>query len=409
MTLRPLIVRWLFRSSIFARLFHTSNHLFTFLILLLLLLLVVIPLQILILQAVSNNLDARSAFSGPCLSKNSEDRPECPDSRIGFYLFSRAPDSNITCNRVEVSIWDSNLVNLEGFNPSRPTKIIIHGYNSDMNLSSLIQLREEYLSENSTIEVNVISMDWSILASGPCYPQAVAHVPHVGNCLAHFVQLLRSEGSEDIHIIGFSLGAHVPAFAANHLRILGYVLPRITGLDPAMPLFITVDKDKKLDKSDADFVDVFHTNGLVQGKVERSGHIDIYMNGGLDQPGCWSLGCNHERAVWYFAESVNSEIGFWGWHCEGPMDYVLGLCPSGSPFVLVGEHADRGSSGSFVVRTMSDSPFAMEQIQVREEDFEEVGSIASDGMSWLVMESDTFLKFVLLLILKRLTLPEGIT
>lgn len=67
-------------------------------------------------------------------------------------------------------------------------------------------------------------------------------------------------------------------------------LPSIVGLDPAMPLFITASRANKLDESDARFVDVIHTNALLQGKIERCGHADFYMNGGVVQPGCFSSG-----------------------------------------------------------------------------------------------------------------------
>lgn len=82
------------------------------------------------------------------------------------------------------------------------------------------------------------------------------------------------------------LGAHVTSFVANNIR--PYKLPRITGLDPAMPGFITADNENKLDKSDAKFVDVIHTNAFVQGQVQESGHVDFYVNGGTIQPGCWA-------------------------------------------------------------------------------------------------------------------------
>lgn len=58
------------------------------------------------------------------------------------------------------------------------------------------------------------------------------------------------------------------------------------GLDPAMPLFVTSNLERKLDSSDAIFVDVLHTNALFKGKLEPSGHVDFYANGGLTQPGC---------------------------------------------------------------------------------------------------------------------------
>lgn len=73
---------------------------------------------------------------------------------------------------------------------------------------------------------------------------------------------------------------------ANNLR--PQKLSRITGLDPAMPGFAFVSDENKLDPSDANFVDIIHTNAFLQGKVERCGHVDFYMNGGVLQPGCWA-------------------------------------------------------------------------------------------------------------------------
>lgn len=53
-----------------------------------------------------------------------------------------------------------------------------------------------------------------------------------------------------------------------------------------MPLFWGSDPREKLDKGDAKFVDVIHTNVLVKGKLEPCGHVDFYCNGGKNQPGC---------------------------------------------------------------------------------------------------------------------------
>lgn len=153
-------------------------------------------------------------------------------------------------------------------------------------------------------------MDWSILAPGPCYPSAAHNARHAGKCIAQLIDRIRDAGCNNVHLIGFSLGAHVANFAANNLK--DFKLPRITGvymccpkrntrklthinlfligLDPAMPLFITAPAADKLDPSDAHFVDVIHTNALVQGKIERCGHVDFYMNGGILQPGCRNSG-----------------------------------------------------------------------------------------------------------------------
>lgn len=72
-----------------------------------------------------------------------------------------------------------------------------------------------------------------------------------------------------------------------------------------MPLFVTADADNKLDSSDAEFVDVFHTNALVQGKIEQCGHVDFYLNGGVYQPGCLQAGTNHifQCSQWVIVQS----------------------------------------------------------------------------------------------------------
>lgn len=64
-------------------------------------------------------------------------------------------------------------------------------------------------------------------------------------------------------------------------------IPRITGLDPAGPGFPMEKARKRLDKSDAEFVDIYYTNRYTAGDIEHQvGHVDVYINGGKKQPGC---------------------------------------------------------------------------------------------------------------------------
>ena len=68
----------------------------------------------------------------------------------------------------------------------------------------------------------------------------------------------------------------------------------LSGLDPAGPLFEGYDGKVRLDKSDADYVDVIHSNGesLIVGGFgtwEPIGHADFYPNGGRAQRGCHHL------------------------------------------------------------------------------------------------------------------------
>lgn len=66
---------------------------------------------------------------------------------------------------------------------------------------------------------------------------------------------------------------------------------------------------------------VIHTDVLRRGVLVPSGHADYYANGGLNQPGCYEQtalspgSCNHIRAPEYYAESIYSDKGFWGFRC----------------------------------------------------------------------------------------------
>lgn len=51
--------------------------------------------------------------------------------------------------------------------------------------------------------------------------------------------------------------------------------------------------------------------------------------------------CNHARAPAYYAESIGSTVGFWGFRCNDWKDWALGFCsPSNSKnYALMGMHA----------------------------------------------------------------------
>ncbi|XP_057670438.1 lipase member H-A-like [Diorhabda carinulata] len=283
--------------------------------------------------------------------------PVCPDPDVTFFLFTKENPEYPVPILVGSSRLVSNL-NSTLFDATKPTKIIIHGYNSNMNISALVEIRNEYLR---TKDFNIFTVDWSPLNQSPCYLGAVINIRHVGTCTAQLVERLLELGNTDIHVLGFSLGAHVTNYMAIALR--PYRVPRITGLDPALPGFTTWDLDSKLDKTDAEFVDVYHTNAFFQGKVEESGHVDFYVNGGVFQPGCWAqiryFACNHHRAPLYYAESINTVKGFYGWPCPSYFDYLLGRCLPKDPQILIGEYIAKGVQGVYLVITESVSPFAV--------------------------------------------------
>lgn len=78
------------------------------------------------------------------------------------------------------------------------------------------------------------------------------------------------------------------------------------GLDPAAPYYFDTHIDVRLDQSDAEFVDVIHTNAPFVGTITRSGHLDFWPNGGLLQRGCEPSKGMHKISAFLFRISVSN-------------------------------------------------------------------------------------------------------
>lgn len=298
--------------------------------------------------------EARIAKIGNCLFVWKE---PCNSQLIKFYLYTR--DGTMPGREEYVEFRDNGQNNLTDshFNPKKKSVVIIHGYTDTPKLNSIQYIKNEYLRSG---DVNVWFFDWSILVEEPCYFPGVFNVKYAGQCLASFVKAL-GKPKDNLHVIGFSLGGHVAGLAANYLR--PYTIPRITGLDPAMPLFVGYGSQKRLSPDDGKFVDVYHTNAFLQGTFLPLGHVDFFINGGITQPGCGqlfaSLECSHQRAPWYFAESINSKTGFWGWVCDNLFEDYFKSCKKTTPFYEMGEHVNQTARGLVYVETNAEWPFAM--------------------------------------------------
>ncbi|XP_012534654.1 pancreatic triacylglycerol lipase [Monomorium pharaonis] len=249
------------------------------------------------------------------------------------------------------------------FNESRPTKFIVHGFSDTGNEGWIRDLIDAYLLHQ---DVNVIVVGWGILASD-AYPVAAKNTRLVGEYLGQFLDFLSRDSNleyKDVHISGLSLGSYVAGFAgAYHDGRVG----RITGLDPASPLFETnssiVDPEHRLDPTDAQFVDVIHTSGPVFGFSAPLGHADFYPNNGkIPQPGC-TFGptityCSHSRAHQLMTESIGSTVGFKARMCDSWEKYKDQFCDY-NPVVLMGEYASTSLRGKFYLTTNDASPFAL--------------------------------------------------
>ncbi|XP_054260508.1 uncharacterized protein LOC128985151 [Macrosteles quadrilineatus] len=284
------------------------------------------------------------------------------NSDILYYLYSREDDPPAVLNGSFRSLP-------QGYDETLPLKVLIHGFAGRILTDPTSDIRKEYMKAGG---YNVLAVDWGRLALLPCYPSATLNTIEVGRCLGELLlRMSPTHPPSQLHIIGFSLGAHIAAFTANYVQAhSGQRVARITGLDPALPFFATLKDSWKLDKEDAIFVDVIHTNTGLFGKIEPTGHIDFYVNDGTLQPGCTEHRnpplCSHMLANTYFAESITSTVGFYGTSCPNYFQYTLGWCPLTNKYhpaarsrILMGEKVIFGARGLYIVQTGSAPPYAL--------------------------------------------------
>lgn len=289
--------------------------------------------------------------------------PESP-TEIGviYQLFTRKNrDSPQTLTT------NTNVIRSSNFNGNKATKFIIHGYQDNTTNPWVTNMKDAILQRE---DANVITLDWSKGANQANYAQAVANTRVVGALLSLLMNTLDTVANGSslarMHLIGHSLGAHVAGYAGE--RTLG--TGRITGLDPAGPLFNRANPMVRLDPSDALFVDVIHTNADGFGIKSSVGHVDFYPNGGKRQPGCLEymltelfngrfeqmfdgVACSHMRVLTLFTESINSNCQFPSYPCK--------WCTTcGKGCANMGYDAPQGNPrGDYFLSTNSQHPFCI--------------------------------------------------
>ncbi|XP_061470316.1 endothelial lipase [Rhineura floridana] len=233
------------------------------------------------------------------------------------------------------------------FNVSAKSFFIIHGWTMSGMFETWLGSLVSALQEREK-DANVVVVDWLALAH-QLYTDAVNYTRVVGKEVAKLLNWLQEKEHfqlQNVHLIGYSLGAHVAGYTGNYAR---GTIGRITGLDPAGPMFEGVDPNRRLSPDDADFVDVLHTYtretlGISIGIQMPVGHIDIYPNGGDVQPGCslsdvlgalayGNIGdvvrCEHERSVHLFVDSlVNKDKQSFAFQCTDSSRFRKGICLS---------------------------------------------------------------------------------
>ncbi|KAK3910903.1 Pancreatic lipase-related protein 2 [Frankliniella fusca] len=289
-----------------------------------------------------------SALNNPL--KRLPQSPESVDTK--FWLMTRSNQTH-TPQRLRYGDGLRSLL-ASDFDPGKTTRVLIHGFKGSAHDDGALAGAAAFLKME---DVNMVMVDWEKGASSP-YTTAAANTELIGRQVGLLLLDMMSVGAppDSIHVVGFSLGAHVAGCAGQVVKNRGRMIGRISGLDPASPLFrrqLLREAAQKLDAGDARFVDVIHTDGGALwtdgfGLPGALGHVDYFPNGGRQQPGCTdprasvvvshfegvvnsTTVCSHARAWSLFLETIATpkpgQCQFQGYPCpQGITAFQQGLC-----------------------------------------------------------------------------------
>uniref|UniRef100_A0A4X1T2T5 Phospholipase A1 member A n=1 Tax=Sus scrofa TaxID=9823 RepID=A0A4X1T2T5_PIG len=236
-------------------------------------------------------------------------------------------------------VEESSDIQNSGFNATLGTKLVIHGFRALGTKPSWI---DEFIGALlRAADANVIAVDW-VYGSTGVYFSAVENVVKLGLEISRFLSKLLVLGVSEssIHIIGVSLGAHVGGMVGHFYK---GQLGRITGLDPAGPEYTRASLEERLDSGDALFVEAIHTDTDNLGIRIPVGHVDYFVNGGQDQPGCPTfihagysyLICDHMRAVHLYVSALENSCPLMAFPCTSYKAFLAGHClDCFNPFLL---------------------------------------------------------------------------
>ncbi|XP_060807404.1 pancreatic lipase-related protein 2-like [Amyelois transitella] len=243
------------------------------------------------------------------------------------------------------------------YTPDEKLFIYIHGFTSNPGKSDFGNVSSALFAKGAN---HVFALDAGFLIQW-WYLRSTSYVRFIGQKLGDVLAALVKNGisSSSIHIIGHSLGSHMASFAGKTFQgATGERVGRITGLDPAGPCFAQAEPELRLQASDADFVDVIHTNAGVMGIDEQVGHVDYYPNGGSSQPNCnVSPRCCHGRSWLYFCESILDQQAFPAVKCDSWDSFKEGKCSGDISYMGFGTNTS--SRGKYYLQTSGSSPYGL--------------------------------------------------
>ncbi|XP_018367591.1 PREDICTED: phospholipase A1 member A-like [Trachymyrmex cornetzi] len=247
-------------------------------------------------------------------------------------------------------------------NTSKPTVMYIHGFSENVEKKSVQTIVQAYLKRN---DHNIIAVDYSKFANDS-YVTVTRNAPRVANALTMILDKMAELDfdTEKLHVIGHSMGSQISGYIG---RKVNFKIPRITGLDPAGPLYNFLQPHLSL--FDARFVDIIHTDYGFYGIARITGTVDFFPNGGQRiQPGCphhpkfYSKDdfCSHHRSWKFYAESLINESAFLGVQCSSLSHLASGKCNNNTQ-IIMGYATPSSAQGTVYLLTADQSPFGLKE------------------------------------------------
>ncbi|KAF2879866.1 hypothetical protein ILUMI_26296 [Ignelater luminosus] len=318
---------------------------------------------------------------------------------ITFYFYTRSDRKTGTKLK-----FDSHTSLPPKFSLDKKTFFIIHGWTGSYKTEGSQLVKDAVLNVS---DVNVFLVDWEKPAKAlgnliiPYVP-SVQLVPKVGQFVGHYINEVMQKHKilpDNVIMMGHSLGAHIAGIAGKILAQNKRKIKYIIGSDPAGPCYFYKNSSDRLDKTDAKFVQTIHTGMETWGIDFPVGTANYFVNGGYHQPKCtdeWAkhlvtflrstvlrrsthvtfpfasqsknpfwddaanfLGCSHQRAYKYLAESIISKgCGFTAKQCDSWYEFKKGSCKNNPESHMSSLNIDESARGNYHIETNTQYPYA---------------------------------------------------
>nr|XP_026499991.1 pancreatic lipase-related protein 2-like [Vanessa tameamea] len=266
-------------------------------------------------------------------------------------------------SRKSYNYWDAkNIATDPRIDFRRKTMVVAIGYLDSTSFPISGMFANEYEAKG----YNVILIDNQRFATVHYYLASRLMRP-VGKHVAEVLVELTRAGLDptNTELLGFSLGGQTASYIAkNYQQMTGKNISRITALEPSGPCFRTLSSQERLDASNADFVQVVHTNIDGYGMSARMGHVDFYVNGGEFQPTdlnvypCTAT-CSHFRVLSLWVSAMRNPKKFIGIKCNSIQEARDSACYNIVPLStnVMGENVNVTNQGIFYLSTDKVFPY----------------------------------------------------